>query len=686
MFRKLDNLTFRNIILAHLGAPLLLLWIAGYYTWESWRTYQIQTVTIQANTLADRIITAAGVQALERGLSASLLAASGPANEADRARLAELRQKGDTLWREALDLNVQLEASGIAGPGLTLANRQAREAYDKVVAARRRVDSSLLKAERDIAVPDWVGTMTGFIESTATLRLAAFGGASFPLHIAYPNLTVKHSVWRAAEYAGRERAMLATLLNRNAPATPQQLQQLQIYRQMVEQSMQDIRFAREVPGADAQIVAALNEMERIFTGSFEELRRTLYAEMAASAPAGKRYSLSGAEWFRQSTAAIDTLLSVSTAYSSVGIREVENSAHIALLQMIGYMALFFGMIVMSSLTELLVFRKLRHLDKLRDSMAEFATGQGDLTRRLVAETTDEIGQTSAAFNRFTGTLQQIIRETGNVVAQLTAAADKLTAASARIRNSSHAQQESSVSAATGVEAMTARIGQVADHARETLQYSREAGKLADEGAQVVRGVAGEMTALADGVAATSRQVEALGERSREIGNIIGVIREIADQTNLLALNAAIEAARAGEQGRGFAVVADEVRKLAERTGTATVDISRTIDTIQGDTGSVVEAMRTSGARVNQGVEMAARAAQALEKINEGAHLTKSRVEEIARTMQEQSEAGNEISRNVEHIAGMAEENGLAVNESAEDAQRLQQLADTLQQLVGKFRT
>lgn len=91
MFRKLDNLTFRNIILAHIGALLLLLWLAGYYTWDSWRTYQIQTVAIRANTLADRIITAAGVQALERGLSASLLAARGPASEADRARLAELR-------------------------------------------------------------------------------------------------------------------------------------------------------------------------------------------------------------------------------------------------------------------------------------------------------------------------------------------------------------------------------------------------------------------------------------------------------------------------------------------------------------------------------------------------------------------------------------------------------------------
>jgi len=688
MFRKLNNLTFRFIVLMSLGAPLLLLWIAGYYSWDSWRTYKIQTVTMQANTMADRIITAAGLQAIERGVAASLLSASGAAGEAPRARIADLRSKSDAMWREANDLGGQLETGAIAGPGLGLARRHAVEAYDKVVAARQRVDASLLKPERDIPVPEWVTVMTGFIDQAAMLRIAAFGGDSFPPEITYPNLTTKHSIWRASEYAGLERATLAAIINSNAPATPQQMQQLKTFRQIVEQNLRDILFARDVPGADAQIVSAIREMENNFMGSFNGIRQKLYAEMGADfQPEGdKRYGLSSPEWIEKSTAAIDSILAVSAAYSRVGNEAAEKTAQIALIQMVGYMGLFLCMIVITLLTETLFFSKLRHLDKLRDSMAEFATGQGDLTRRLVAETTDEIGQTSAAFNSFTGKLQEIIRETGNVVAQLSGAADKLTAASARIRNGSHAQQEASVSTATAVEEMTASIGQVADRARETLEASKEAGKLADEGAKIVHGVSGEMIALADGVASTSRQVEALGERSREVGNIVGVIREIADQTNLLALNAAIEAARAGEQGRGFAVVADEVRKLAERTGIATVDISKTIDTIQGDTGSVVEAMRASGARVNHGVEMATQAAQALEKINAGAHLTESRVGEIARAMQEQSEAGGEISRNVDRIAGMAEENGHAVDETAEDAQQLQQLADTLQQLVGKFKT
>jgi methyl-accepting chemotaxis protein len=261
----------------------------------------------------------------------------------------------------------------------------------------------------------------------------------------------------------------------------------------------------------------------------------------------------------------------------------------------------------------------------------------------------------------------------------------MASASARIRSGSHDQQEASATTAASVEEVTASIGQVADRAREALESSQEAGNLADEGARIVHDVSGEMTALADGVNSTSRQVEALGERSREIGNIVGVIREIADQTNLLALNAAIEAARAGEQGRGFAVVADEVRKLAERTGSATVDISRTIDTIQKDTSSVVDAMRASGARVGQGVAMATQAAESLAKINEGTHLTRSRVDEIARAMGEQSIAGAEISRNVDRIAGMAQENAKSVEETAEDAQHLQKLADTLQHLVGKFK-
>ncbi|WIM04957.1 MAG: methyl-accepting chemotaxis protein [Candidatus Nitricoxidivorans perseverans] len=687
MIRSLNNLSFRFIVMASLGAPLLLLWVCGYYTWDSWRTYRIMTVTIKANNLADRVIAAAGLQAIERGMTASLLSAPGPASEAARARVASLRADGDALWREADTLAGQMESESITSESLPLAHRQAAEAHARLAAARQRVDASLLKAGRDIQAAEWIPVMTDFINRAARLRINAFGGSAFPPEITYPNLTAKHSAWLASEYAGLERATVATIINGNAPASPEAMQQLKSFRQTLESSLSNLLFVREAPGTDPRIVAAIAEMEKHFLGSFDEIRRRLYAEMGDSPKAadGRHYHLTGQEWFAASTAAIDTIRKVSESYSKAGNDAAQNSARVAVIQTIGYAGLFLVMVAITFLTTTLLLGKVRQLGRLKDSMMEFATGQGDLTRRLDAETMDEVGQTSAAFNQFAGKLQEIIRETRGVVFDLSGSAEKLAAASDRIRNGSHSQREISASTATAVEAVTASIGQVAENAHETLASSREAGELAEEGARIVHGVSDEMAALAGGVADTSRRVEALGERSREIGGIVGVIREIADQTNLLALNAAIEAARAGEQGRGFAVVADEVRKLAERTGAATVDISRTIDTIQGDTRAVVEAMRTSGARVGQGVAMAAQAAQALSKINEGARQTESRVDEIARAMREQSTAGGEIARNVDRIAGMAEENDQAVGETTQDAQRLQQLADSLQRLVEKFK-
>ncbi|MDO8934120.1 MAG: methyl-accepting chemotaxis protein [Rhodocyclaceae bacterium] len=687
MFPKLNNLNFRFIVLASLGAPALLLWIAGFYAWDSWRGYNVLRTTIQANAMADGIITAAGLQALERGVTTSLLSAPGPASEAARARLTELRSKSDKLWREANAIADRLEAEGVVYVGTGVARKQAQEAYQKLAAARQRVDASLLKAERDIKPGEWIPVVTGFINSAARMRIASFGGVAFPPQITYPNLTTKHSVWLASEYAGLERATFAGVINGNAPAAPDILQRLGAFRQTVEGSIADIRFVRDIPGTDPQIVAAIDAMEKHFMGEYNVVRKQLYAEAESRSPVaeGRQYSLSSAEWLEKSTAAINTLLKVSDAFSNVGNAESERDAKIKFTQMIGYIGLFIGMIAVSILAISLLLSKLRHLDNLRDSMAEFATGQGDLTSRLSAATTDEIGQTSAAFNRFTEKLQEIIAETRSIVIQLAEAAEKLTAASDHVSRSSRTQSEMSVSTAAAVEQVTTSIGQVAESARETLDDSRQAGALAEEGVRLVRQVADEMRTLADAVGASSRSVEGLGERSREIGGIVHVIREIADQTNLLALNAAIEAARAGEQGRGFAVVADEVRKLAERTGAATLDISRMIDSIQHDTDTAVEGIHASGERVEQGVTLASQAAEALVKISAGTRHAESRVNDIANATQEQSQAGSEIARNVEQVAQMAEENNAAVSETAEDAQQLKGLADRLHNLVGRFR-
>jgi methyl-accepting chemotaxis protein len=180
-------------------------------------------------------------------------------------------------------------------------------------------------------------------------------------------------------------------------------------------------------------------------------------------------------------------------------------------------------------------------------------------------------------------------------------------------------------------------------------------------------------------------VETLEQHSTNISGIVNVIRDIADQTNLLALNAAIEAARAGEQGRGFAVVADEVRKLAERTGGATTEIGQMIDAIQTETRNAVAGMEQSQNQVGTGVQLAGQAADSLVHIQAETRRTLDQINDIASASQEQSAAANEIAQNVERIASMSEENSVAIRDASETATRLSELAHRLDRLMNRFK-
>jgi len=233
--------------------------------------------------------------------------------------------------------------------------------------------------------------------------------------------------------------------------------------------------------------------------------------------------------------------------------------------------------------------------------------------------------------------------------------------------------------------MSSTVVQISENSSKAAEAARKASETAREGGKVVEQTLAKMREIANSVGDTARKVEALGKSSDQIGQIIGVIDDIADQTNLLALNAAIEAARAGEQGRGFAVVADEVRKLAERTSKATKEIATMIQSIQQETKSAVVAMETGTKQVEAGVETTTQAGSSLHEIIQTAEQVGDMVTHIATAATEQSSATEEVNASIEQIAKIAAETAEGSQQAAKACHDLSSLALDLQNVVSQFK-
>jgi methyl-accepting chemotaxis protein len=310
---------------------------------------------------------------------------------------------------------------------------------------------------------------------------------------------------------------------------------------------------------------------------------------------------------------------------------------------------------------------------------------GDLTARVALDSKDELTQAGQGFNAMAVALAGLIGKVQASAGAVSSAATRMATSSSLVNEGSQQQSEAAASMAAAIQQSTVGINHIAEFARDAQTMSSEAGELSDQGSEIVNRTVDEMQVIAGTVKQAAELIEELGRQSENISAIVNVIKEIADQTNLLALNAAIEAARAGEQGRGFAVVADEVRKLAERTTSSTQDISTMITAIQSGTAQAVSSMQEGVTRVAAGVELAQSAGAAMEKIRTGTARVVHSIKDISRALTEQGAASNEIAGNVERIARMADENHAAIAHTTSTAQQLEQLAVALQHEVRRYR-
>ncbi|MCV4272768.1 methyl-accepting chemotaxis protein [Pseudomonas capsici] len=313
--------------------------------------------------------------------------------------------------------------------------------------------------------------------------------------------------------------------------------------------------------------------------------------------------------------------------------------------------------------------------------AATAIANGKLDTAIDTSSHDELPK---AFDRMQNRLRETIQQINQAANQLVVAVQQISGASTQLSGAIQEQSTSASMMAATIEELTVSIHHVSENADEAHQIASHSGQQSREGAHVIENTLSSMSGIAKTVQHSSAQVADLGQHSEHISSIIGVIQGIADQTNLLALNAAIEAARAGEQGRGFAVVADEVRLLAQNTGKSTKEIAGMIEKIQAGVRETVETMRNGVEEVNQGVTMAGTAGQAIIEIRDSSSKVLHVVDQISFALREQTAASQDVARSVERSAQMAEQNNQSIQELLKTSSNLDNLATGLQREVAKF--
>ncbi|MGD0660121.1 MAG: methyl-accepting chemotaxis protein [Syntrophorhabdales bacterium] len=315
-----------------------------------------------------------------------------------------------------------------------------------------------------------------------------------------------------------------------------------------------------------------------------------------------------------------------------------------------------------------------------------AVASGDLTQRIDISGRDETGELLAGMKQMSGKLSEMIGEISGTSQSLGSASHQLSAASEEISRTLSEQANRTSQIASSTEEMSQTTDDIAKNASGIARSAKETAETARHGGEIVGSTISEVNAIAEIVHQSQTMVNSLGERSNQIGDIITVISDIADQTNLLALNAAIEAARAGEQGRGFAVVADEVRKLAERTAQATSQIDAMIHSVRDEVGKTVTSIGAAEKKVQDGVKFANQAGEALGQIVTAVDHLDVMVQQIASATEEMSATSEEIGKEIEGIAGASNETSASSTQTAQSSVELATLAANLAQIVGQFRT
>ncbi|MDE2599993.1 MAG: methyl-accepting chemotaxis protein [Rhodocyclaceae bacterium] len=659
----MSSTTVKQRLFLLMAVPLLALLISsgslvrtafeGYQSAS--RTQSVLEVAVAAGVLVHAL-------QVERGMTVGFLQSRG---QKFAYTLPNMRGKTDAaqVAFQALAAKLGGNAYGKLGDALGDAGRS----LEALKSVRERVDRHELPVAE--AVAHYTGTIAGLIKV-----IAGTGGFSGDVGIAQRS-TAYLALVEAKEFAGQERALATAVFAANAVDAPR----LHGILERIHKQTAYLDLFRNLTG-DAERASLAAALGGSAAGEVERMR----ALLVERAPTGG-FDVDPTQWFASMTAKIDALL----ATEKVATSNIDAAAG-ALVErnrfnLYAYTALcvvvFLGVVVYSVRVAGGIGKPLR--DEVR--VAEHAIAENDFTQDVPEGGPLEVQRAGRAFNQLMARFREILSEMRASSSAVTSAAVSLADSSEKVHESSLAQADATASVAAAVEQASVSVSETSNNAQMAAAEVARAREDTDAAMRVMNEAVGNMRSIAGLIETSTINVTGLSESSQRIGGIVKVIREIADQTNLLALNAAIEAARAGEQGRGFAVVADEVRKLAERTGQATQEIGEVIQLMQQGVDGSVAAMQEANAQAHASLDLVGRSEEALGRIETGSRKVAENVMAISGALQEQDAAIRQVAVSIEEIAQRTEHNSEAVEANNATAHRLDELARELRDAVGRFK-